>query len=241
MRRDTFLIVDTETTMSGKVADFGAVVCDRKGEILTQCAVLVDGVYTDREGEPLFHAAGAGEIWNKARLGERYGSYDTMLESGARMLARPASINRWLDKAITTYKPYLTAYNLAFDLDKCVKTGIDLTGVGTDKFCLWHAAAQRWGHTKKFRQFVLENHAFNAPTNHGNASYKTNAEVMARFVLNQPDLQDEPHTAYEDVVYYELPILVALVKGYSKKKFLSPRAYNWREYQLKDAFTARGK
>jgi hypothetical protein len=45
MKKDYYLIIDTETTMSDKVADFGAVVVDRKGNIQTQCGVLVNGVF----------------------------------------------------------------------------------------------------------------------------------------------------------------------------------------------------
>ena len=238
MKKDHFLIIDTETTRNGLVADFGAVVVDRKGTILTSCSALIDGVYTDKDNEPLFHGEGMGELWGKARLPERYAEYDAMLESGSRMLARPIAITRWLDKVKANYKPYLTAYNLAFDVDKCKKTGIDLTMFGANKFCLWHSSVARWGKTKAYRQFILESHAFNAPTKKGNASYKTNAEVMARFVLNQPELEDEPHTAYEDVVFYELPILLKLVKGYSKNKWLNPPGYSWHDYQLKDAYKA---
>ena len=32
-KRDYFLIVDTETTQTDMVADFGAIICDRKGNI----------------------------------------------------------------------------------------------------------------------------------------------------------------------------------------------------------------
>jgi len=40
MKKDYYLIIDTETTMNDKVADFGAVVIDRQGNIQTQCGVL---------------------------------------------------------------------------------------------------------------------------------------------------------------------------------------------------------
>lgn len=237
-KKQYFLIIDTETTMSGKVADFGAVVVDRKGNVLTQCAVLVDGVFTERENDPLFFNEDAGELWTKKSLGRRYDVYNTMVREGSRMIASVAAVNRWLAKVEATYHPFVTAYNIAFDRDKCNNTGIDLTIFGANTFCLWHAAFQKWGQTKKYLQFVVENHCFNAPTKLGNMSFKTNAEVMARFVLGNPELADEPHTALEDVIFYELPILLALLKNEKKAKWLNPEPFNWRLVQVKNFFKA---
>lgn len=237
-KKDYFLIVDTETTMAGKVADFGAVVVDRKGNIMTQCAVLINGVFTDRENDPLFFNADAGELWSKGSLDRRYSKYSEMVRDGQRMIASVAAVNNWLAKVQAEYKPFVTAYNIAFDREKCNNTGIDLTIFGANSFCLWHAAFQKWGQSKKYLQFVVENHCFNPPTKLKNMSFKTNAEVMARFVLNQPELEDEPHTALEDVIFYELPILLALLKNEKKVKWLNPTPFNWRLVQVKDFFKA---
>lgn len=238
-KKDYFLTVDTETTQDGLVADFGATITDRKGNIVSQCAVLVAGVYSDQSEHPLFHIFGdSGDLWSKASLPKRYARYDAMIESGARMLASVNAINIWLAKAKATYNPYLTAYNLAFDIDKCNNTNIDLGQFSDRKFCLWHAAYNKWGSTKDYRKFIAANHAFNPPTKHGNMSYKTNAEVMARYVLGEPDLADEPHTALEDILFYELPILNALVKNTKKKVWLNPEPFNWRKVQVCDHFTA---
>jgi hypothetical protein len=67
-------------------------------------------------------------------------------------------------------------------------------------------------------------------------SYRTNAETMARFVLGDPGIPDEPHTALEDVIDYELPILRAVVKGNKREKWLNPTPWNWRELQVKNHF-----
>ena len=84
----------------------------------------------------------------------------------------------------------------------------------------------------------MENHYFNAPTKLGNMTYKTNAEVMARFVTGAL-LPDEPHTALEDIIDYELPILNALIKrGKMQDIIESGVAYNWRDYQAKDHYKA---
>ena len=120
---------------------------------------------------------------------------------------------------------YLIAHNISFDLDKFAKTGIDLTMFAYRKFCLWYASVEKWAFTKKYRQFILESNFFKNSTPPseryplGNLSYPTNAEVMARFIENNALLADEPHTALEDVLSYELPLLLKLVNCTKKKKW----------------------
>jgi hypothetical protein len=237
-KQTTFLIIDTETTQTGKVADFGAIVTNRKGEILASCGVLVREFYLDKGEHPLFHSRDADPLWGQANLPARYQAYDNMLLDGRRMLASVAAVNRWLAKVNAKYSPIATAYNKAFDWDKMDKSGIDCH-MFDRAFCLWHAAANKWAKSKAYRNFVLETVAFNTPTKHGNMSYHTNAEVMARFVLGNPDLPNEPHTALEDARDYELPILARLVKSVKTADLFDMPAYNWREYQVKDWFTAK--
>lgn len=239
-KKQFFCIIDTETTQDALVADFAAVICDRKGKIYAQCAVLVNGIFTEQENHPLFWQHGdKNDVFSKASLPRRYERYNNMVKDGQRMIASTGAINRWIAKAVGQYDPILTAYNLAFDMDKCKNTGIDLTQFSSN-FCLWHSAFTHLANTKNYKNFVLQCHAFNTPTKHGNMSFKTNAEVMTRFVLGQPDLEDEPHTALEDIVYYELPILKHLLTSKSVKKVtqdLTP--FNWREVQVSQHFKAK--
>lgn len=235
----TFLIADTETTVNGHVADAGFVLANRKGKVIASCGVLVREFFLDKENNPLFHDQSADPLWGKRNLPRRYAEYDAMLNDGRRMLASVAAVNRWLAKVNAQYRPTITAYNWAFDKDKLNKSGIDVE-MFQDSFCLWHAAAHKYAHTKAYRQFILENVAFNTPTKHGNMSYHTNAEVMAKFVLGNPDLPDEPHTALEDARDYELPILVDILKKSRRKAdYMEAPAYNWREYQVKDWFAPK--
>jgi len=234
-KKKFFLIVDTETTQTDRVADFGAVICDRKGTIQKSIGVLVRDFYLDREAHPLFHTKDADPLWGRANLPARYARYDEMLANGSRVLATVPAINRWLAQAAATYQPVLTAYNLGFDQSKLSNSGIDHQLFGK-RFCLWHAAAAKWGRTKSYRQFILESVGFNPPTKLGNMSYVTNAEFMARFVMGDPAFPDEPHTALEDAIDYELPILRRLLAVSSPSEYMNPAGYNWRNYQVKDWF-----
>lgn len=234
-KKDYFLIVDTETSQDSMVADFGAIIVDRKGNIYSTCAVLVAGIYNDMENHPLFFTSDKTGIWSKRGQDKRYGMYSNMLHSGTRMLASVAAINIWLAKAKEKYNPYLTAYNLPFDDGKCSNTGIDLLQFDK-RFCLWHAAYTRWAHTKEYRNMCLATHAFNAPTELGNMSFKTNAETMARFVTGNAKMEAEPHSALEDAQLYELPILLKLVNSTKKEKWLNPESFNWRNVQVNKWF-----
>ena len=237
MKKDYYLIIDTETTINDKVADFGAVICDRKGNIADQCAVLVSGVFGI---DPLFYIANEKEksLWSKQGKDRRFTKYNEMLENGTRMLASVNAINNWLERTKREYNPILTAYNLPFDMDKCNKTGIDLT-IFKNSFCMWRVAFNKYAMTKSYKNFTMQIHAINPPTKLGNCSFQTNAEVMARFILDEPDLQDEPHLALEDVVGYELPILKRLIQTTKKSVFMDPElAFDWRKVQLKNHFKA---
>ena len=230
-KKQFFAILDTETTMQNTVADFAIIICDREGKIFNQCAVMVKDHYGTFE---LFHDKAANDIWGYQGLERRKSNYVEMLNSGKRMLASTNAINTWINQAIGKYNPILTAYNLAFDKDKCEKTGIDLSGF-TENFCLWQAAVGNICNTKQYRQFVLDNHGFNKPTQFGNMTLQTNAEIVCGFIKGE--ITDEPHTALEDARDYELPILCEIIKKKKWKEKITP--YNWRAFQVKDHFSAK--
>lgn len=237
MAKKYFVTIDVETAQSGQAVDFAAVVTDKQGNVVASCAILIRETFLNPEEHALFHTKDASPLWGKANLPKRYARYNAMLDNGSRTLASVPAVNRWLAKANATYRPVLTAYNLAFDQAAMTLTGIDHT-IFAKRFCLWHAAAAKWGHTKAYREMVLETLAFNPPTKHGNMSYQTNAEIMARYVTGNPLLPDEPHTAFEDIIEYEIPILVALLKNTPPKEYMAATPYNWRDYQVKDNFKA---
>ena len=230
-KKQFFCILDTETTMADTVADFGMLICDREGKIYNSCAVLVNGNYGNFE---LFHDKAANDIWGYKGLENRKANYVNMLDSGVRMLASVNAINKWIIQAIAKYNPALTAYNLAFDKSKCANTGIDLIGFSSE-FCLWQAAVGNICNTKQYKQFVLENHGFNKPTQFGNMTMQTNAEIVCGFIKGE--LISEPHTAIEDARDFELPILAEIIKKKNWREKITP--YNWRAFQVKDHFTAK--
>ena len=226
-KKQFFLIIDTETTKSNKVFDFAAIVVDRKGEIHSQCAIIVKEFIE----EELFWES-SNEFWSRNAAIEKKAKYNEMLTNGQRMIASSNAINRWLEKVNTKYAPMLTAYNLNFDFGKCQNSGIDLT-IFSEKFCLWHTAVNMFCNTKNYLAFAMQNHYFGNKTESGNIVMQTKAEVMAHFITGNNEL--EPHTALEDAIYFELPILKAIVnkKNWKEK---TEKAFNWRNWIMRDLY-----
>lgn len=241
MVKKVFVTVDTETCQDGTVADIGIVVSDKQGNILHEAGILVGEFFSDRDNHPLFHVYGdKNDVFSRESLPKRYAAYEQMLNDGRRMLASVNAVNRYLSKIKAQYpQAILTAYNIAFDLDKMNKSGIIANELFPERFCLWHAATAKWGNTRAFKQFALENHFFGNRTNKtGHMGIKTNADVMAKYLLGA-GLPDEPHTALEDAKYYEVPILTALVKNTSPKDYMNPPPYNYREFAVRDHFKVK--
>ena len=226
-----FMIVDTETSITEKVVDFGAIICDRQGNIFSQCAVLVNTIFGV---DSLFYDKAASGIWSLNSVQRRMDNYNNMLNTGSRMLASVNAINRWLDKANTKYKPELTAYNLSFDMGKCRNTGIELD-MFQNRFCLWGAAVGNICNTKPFKQFILDNHLFNNRTDKGNMTFSTTAETVTGFLTG--GMTDEPHTSLEDIIGYELPTLVHIAKKAKWREKIT--AYSWNAHQVNQHFTVK--
>ena len=237
-KKKFFLIIDTETTQTDQVADCGIVVTDKQGNIHYEGGFMVAETYCDAENHPLFHIFGdANDVFSAASLPARRARYDAMIADGRRMVASVAAINSLLAKINARYNPVLTAYNLNFDLGKCANTGIDLTHFDK-RFCLWYAAAAKWGRNKDFLRFVLEHGYLGNRTKTGHVGVQTKADVMAKFLLG-PELPDEPHTALEDARDYERPILAALVKNTPVSEYMNPTPYSYRNFAAKNLFTVK--
>ncbi len=240
MKKDYFLLMDTETTQDQKVADFGAIICDRKGKVYNQCGIMVDGIFTDSENHPLFFDSKQPEdaLWSKESADKRYAIYNGMIKEGSRMIASVAGINSWLAKAKAQYNPILTAYNLPFDLGKCHNTNIDLT-LFDRNFCLMAVAQNMVKNDKKFLKFCLDNHLFGNRTGLGNMVFQMKAETLGNFICGT--LEHEPHTALEDVIFWELPILKHVFKKYSVRKVLETkfRSVAWQDRQVKDFYKVK--
>lgn len=224
-KKQYFLVVDTETTVQGKVADFAAVLIDRQGREYARLAVLIEGQYGSHE---LFHDIRASEeIWTLKGLKKRHIAYKSMLNDGSRMMSSVSGVNNWIHQIQEQYKNVIfCAYFANFDIRAMKATGLRTEGY-TDTFCLWAASVDKVKNDKAYIVHCLQRKWLTAKL-----QFRTNAEAMAEFALKR-DLEPEPHTALEDVLDYEIPVLLWLVKNKSYTKY-SQKAYSWHEWQLKN-------
>ena len=208
-----YLVVDTETTKRGTVADFGAVLMTKQGEIIEQFGAMVLGHFGKM---PLFSdpAADPAAFWSEQSAQRRAKNYDDMLESGERSISSVGLINQWLSGINARYSPVLTAYNIAFDLGKCRNTRINL-GIFNQKFCLMKAAKRKIGALAEYHEFCQINGFLTAKRRDPSMT----ADTMAKFILGL-DLADEPHQALEDARDYEAPILTKILESVTRKQLL---------------------
>ena len=208
-----YLVVDTETTKRGTVADFGAVLMTKQGEIIEQFGAMVLGHFGKM---PLFSdpAADPAAFWSEQSAQRRAKNYDDMLESGERSISSVGLINQWLAGINARYSPVLTAYNIAFDLGKCRNTRINL-GIFNQKFCLMKAAKRKIGALAEYHEFCQTNGFLTAKRRDPSMT----ADTMAKFILGL-DLADEPHQALEDARDYEAPILTKILESVTRKQLL---------------------
>ena len=211
--RHFYLIVDTETTKRGTVADFGAVVMTKQGQLVEQFGAMVHGHFGKL---PLFSdpSADSSAFWSEQSAQRRAKNYDDMLEAGERSISSVGLINQWLAGINARYAPVLTAYNIAFDFGKCRNTRINL-GLFNSRFCLMKAAKRQIGALAEYHEFC---NAYGFLTAKRRDPSMT-ADTMAKFIFGL-DLPDEPHTALEDARDYEAPILTKILESVTRKQLL---------------------
>ena len=215
--RHYYLIVDTETTQRGTVADFGAVIVTKQGEIVEQFGAMVLGHFGKL---PLFSDpnADADAFWSEQSAQRRAKNYDDMLESGERSISSPALINQWLAGIKARYNPTLTAYNLAFDLGKCRNTRINL-GIFGSRFCLMKSAKRKIGVLASYQDFCKARGLLTAKLRKPSMT----ADAMAKYIADTEysgSLADEPHTALEDARDYEAMILAYILRDTTRKQIM---------------------
>jgi hypothetical protein len=217
MKKHYYLIVDTETTKKQTVADFGAVIVTKQGEIVEQFGAMVLGHFGKL---PLFSdpSADADAFWSEQSAYRRAKNYDDMLESGERSISSPALINQWLAGIKARYNPTLTAYNLAFDLGKCRNTRINL-GIFGSRFCLMKSAKRKIGVLASYQDFCKARGLLTAKLRKPSMT----ADAMAKYIADTEysgSLADEPHTALEDARDYEAMILTYILRDTTRKQIL---------------------
>lgn len=201
-RKIRFLIIDTKVAADGAIVDFGAMVCDRQGNITGDFAVLVANEPKGRQSTNYDVDAKLGTKLELLDVHQRQ-DYERMLGDGSRRLASIAEINHWLTRIYATFNyPILAAYNLSYELDKLKKMGIDVSEF-VERICIRDAADTFFAESKKFKTFTNDNLLGTHPP-------VSNLHTMASFASGKI-LPPESNKAIEDLMTYALPTLTAIV------------------------------
>ena len=211
MKKHYYLVVDTETTRDGKVADFGAVLMDKRIGYIRNSTLVAEEL---PKLDLWFDArANSDDFWSAQNLPDRRRYYRGMIEDGRRSVASVAHINNWLHEIKAKYDPLVTAYNFPFDRAACQRSGIDLS-IFRDNFCLYKAARRHWNECPQYHAWADRK---NYKTDSHGSSFS--ADAVSHWILGD-DVPPEPHTAFEDAYYYEMPILKSLLAKYSRSALL---------------------
>lgn len=195
--KETFLIIDTETTKEGKnmpnqsVFDIGWTISNRNGEILATRSYIVEQFRLQAlEKKKAFLID--SDIVDKA-------TYITKILNREMKVASWSAIMGQLTKDCKKYNVgFIGAYNLGFDTNVINKTHFYFTEKIVELFettyliDLYHACAYTILSTPEYRTFA-EKH--NLKTDKGNL--KTSAEATYRFIINDNTYIEE-HTAFQD-------------------------------------------
>lgn len=220
------LVLDTESTITNKVYDFAFIVYNMQThKIVYKFACLVHDNIKD---ELFYNYTG---FFSKNNLKIRHENYNRLFSIGHRCISNVNYINRLLIDIHKQYKPTLTAYNLNFDIRICQNSGIDFS-LYNRRFCLWHSAVYIFAERLKFVKFCFKFKYLTPKLN-----LKTNAEVLSHYVTGEKI--DEPHTAYEDILMCELPILQHCI-AQKRAGWKNPPPYKWQNHSINEVFKTLG-
>ena len=200
-RKKYFLVLDTETANGlddPLVHDLGFVVADRKGNIYERHSYIIYDIFVAHR-----------DLMKTAYYAEKIPSYEVALKAKTRRLVQFSTAKKIVAEVMANYGiTEVWAFNARFDRGSLNTTERWLTKskyryffpYGTEICCIWAVACQTLCQQKAYFKFIQENELVTK------GRVKTSAEVVYRFLHQEPGYQEE-HTALEDAMI-ELEILV---------------------------------
>lgn len=203
-------IVDTETTKSGMVYDFGAAIMNAAtGEIIDTMNVIVEETFNDVS------------LMATSYYANKIPAYLEAINAGALEVLGFSDCFKRFGALLESYNVRsVWAYNMAFDFKALNRTVAELSnGFVTSFFpasvkCydLMSSAINLIGNTRRYQKWAIE-HNYVTPTGRARAT----AETMFRFIADDDSFIEE-HTALSDAVVEAdiLAHLVAKKAGYKR-------------------------
>jgi hypothetical protein len=203
-------IIDTETTKSGIVYDFGAAIMNAAtGEIVDTMNAIVEETFND--------VSGMATAYYAAKIP----AYLEAINSGALEVLGFSECFKRFGALLESYDVRsVWAYNMAFDFKALNRTIAELSNgfvtsffpAGVKCYDLMSSAINLVGNTRRYQKWALA-HDYVTPTGRARAT----AETMFRFIAGD-DSFIEDHTALSDAIVEAdiLAHLVAKKAGYKR-------------------------
>ena len=234
MKKETFLIIDTETCGEVEVPliyDFGYAICTRKGHIKLERRYLVSELFYGRM-----------DLMQSCYFKNKLSNYWKLVQYGNLEVKSIFEIRKTM---LTDMEQYgvdtIGAYNLNFDKRALDNTIVYATSGMYKRFipksfniknlCIWNLACQTLMNRPTYFKFATNNKLFSE-----NGNIKTGAEMCYQYITNNSNFQEE-HTSLEDVKI-EIQIMTVAFKTHKKnKRGINTRCWQipnkaYREYQL---------
>lgn len=222
MKKKYVLIFDSETTQAGRAFDVAWILLEKNypfKEIDRQAFIIRD--YCN---EPLFSlngATGQNNHFSARSLAKRTENYRVMLRDNERSLISVECLNARLAMLCSNYNPEFYAYNVEFDWNVLIKSGIR-TDFFKVKKCLMQSAVQLLLPRKSFKLAALKAGNF-SPKNFMQFS----AEKVYSYIIGKPFA--EKHTALEDC---EIEVEIYKYLARQKKAVDITRSTDWKAISL---------
>lgn len=232
--KETFLILDTETTIEGEnmpnqsVFDIGWTISDREGNILkTRSYIVKEFKYQ------ALHRRKAFLVDSGAVSSQVY--FTKLLDNTIKVMEWQYIMGQLKRDCIKFNVEFIGAYNLGFDKRVIEKTSFFFSGKEFDFFDnyflidLYHVSAYTILSTEKYKKFAKEHGLY---TEKGNI--QTGAEPCFKYLTNNLNYIEE-HTAFQDS-YDETIILHKLLNQKEKIELhaFSINQQAWRIVNEKD-------
>lgn len=192
--RNIVMIIDTETANFVEQPlpyDIGYQIIDAQtGEVLRERSFVVAEIFLDKD------------LMNSAYYANKVSNYWQDIKAGKRQIKRMLNIRKILWADMKEFDCYdVGAYNMGFDRKATNNNTRYITAsflrwffpYKTRYFCIWNMACSSILQTAAYINFC-KRHNFISPA----GNIQTSAEVVYRFITNNPDYEEQ-HTGLEDV------------------------------------------
>lgn len=219
MRKNIYCTLDTETVGGAScpqgVYHLAGIIHDRQGNILDSFNYVIEECYkyvnTDNYAKKNLY------------------KYAEMIKNGEVELVETEfeAIELVNDLLLEYDVKYLMAYNSGFDFEKTVCRHLLEEEYDREFIDLWLMAVQTIAWKTSYRKFCAKNDFYTS----GQKNCKCSAEIMYRYLINDPHYEEE-HTALEDSKI-EMAIFVACIKRH--KKF-TKNCHYWNYHRWDEKF-----